>query len=161
MMGRACRPSRIPRPFPLLGPVSLFQLSVSSGCAHLLVLSSTSRESRYVSRISSADSSYQLLYLRVNTNSQRGRRWEERAGMHTSTRTTTPRKKGEARAVAHSPSTLSALCRRIPACTVYLSVLWRTSRGSWQVAPLRLCCIRATQARVARVRSGIPVFAVS
>lgn len=109
MMGRACRPSRIPRPFPLLGPVSLFQLSVSSGCVHLLVLSSTSRESRYVFRVSSADSSYRPLYLRVNTNSQRGRRWEERAGRHTSARTTTPRKKGEARAVAHSPSTYTLL----------------------------------------------------
>lgn len=73
-MGRACRPSRIPTVpdrFPL-GPLSpSFQLTVSSALIWPL-LPSASRESRYVSGISSADSSYRLLYLRVNTNSRRG-----------------------------------------------------------------------------------------
>lgn len=40
-------------------------------------------------------------------------------------------------------------------------VLWRTSRGSWQVAPLQSYRIRATQTRVARARSRTSVFAVS
>lgn len=64
MMGRACRPPLgYPRPSSLPPPFLLFLLAASG--AHLVpwFVREESRESRYVSGISNADSSYRPLYL--------------------------------------------------------------------------------------------------
>lgn len=108
-MGRACRPPLgdtnvlLPRPLP-----------VSSNVAHLVpcFLREESRESRYVSGISNADSSYRPLYL------QR----EYKGGGREAREHTTPRKRAVYIHIYISLSLRATLARWRRAQSLYLSV---------------------------------------
>ena len=132
-MGRACRLSRVPT-VPNRFPLGALPLVSAHGffwpCAHLVAASIG--ESRVALRV--RDIKRRFLVPRTPISSReyklaaRTVDWEERGGEGTRA-TTTPRKRDKTRVVARFLSLslsvslfFSALCWRVAACTVYLSV---------------------------------------